>query len=145
MTVTPIKLNKGVCVCVCVCVHAQLCSTLLDPTDHGLPGSSIHGIFLRQEYWSAFAISSPRDCSWPRERTCISCIGRWVLYHWAAWEVLKEKDNGWTFLFLGGVTPHHMWNLRSRDRTRTPALECGVLATGPPGKSLDEILKWTVD
>ena len=31
------------CVCVCVLV-AQLCSTLCDPMDCGLPGSSVHGI-----------------------------------------------------------------------------------------------------
>ena len=34
-----------VCVCACVCVLvAQLCLTLCDPMDCGLPGSSVHGI-----------------------------------------------------------------------------------------------------
>ena len=32
------------CVCVCVCVCAQLCPTLCNPIDCGLPGSSICGI-----------------------------------------------------------------------------------------------------
>ena len=27
------------------CVHAQLCQTLCNPVDCGLPGSSVHGIF----------------------------------------------------------------------------------------------------
>ena len=27
------------------------------------------------------AISSSRGSSWPRDWTCISCIGRWILYH----------------------------------------------------------------
>ena len=27
-----------------------------------------------------------RGSSWPRDRTCISCIGRWILYHWATRE-----------------------------------------------------------
>ena len=37
---------KCVCVCVCVCVLvAQLCLTLCDPRDYGLPDSSVHGIF----------------------------------------------------------------------------------------------------
>ena len=43
--------------------------------------------FPRQEYWSGFAISSHTGCSWPRDRTCvscISCIGRRVLYHGAS-------------------------------------------------------------
>ena len=32
------------------------------------------------------AISYSRRSSWPRDRTCISCIGRQILYHWATWE-----------------------------------------------------------
>ena len=35
-----------VCLCVCVCVLVtQLCLTLCDPMDCGLPGSSVQGIF----------------------------------------------------------------------------------------------------
>ena len=55
------------------------------PTLHG---SSVHGIFqARMLEW--IAISSSRGSSWPRDRTClscISCISRQILYHWAAWE-----------------------------------------------------------
>ena len=36
--------------------------------------------FPRQEYWSGFAISFSGGCSPPRDQTCISCIGRWILY-----------------------------------------------------------------
>ena len=34
------------------------------------------------------AISFSRGSSWPRDQTSISvsCIGRWILYHWATWE-----------------------------------------------------------
>ena len=35
------------------------------------------------------AISSSRGSSWPRDWThvsCVFCIGRWILYHWATWE-----------------------------------------------------------
>ena len=38
------------------------------------------------------AISSSRGPSLPRDGkqvSCVSCIGRWVLYHWATWEDLK--------------------------------------------------------
>ena len=52
--------------------------------------------FSRQEYWHGLplpypklqwvAISYSRVSSWPRDRTCISCIGRWILYHWTTWE-----------------------------------------------------------
>ena len=52
------------------------------------PGSSVHGIFqARILEW--VAISFSRGSSWPRDRTwvsCISCIGRQVLYHCATWE-----------------------------------------------------------
>ena len=33
-----------VCVCVCECSVAQLCPTLHDSMDGGLPGYSVHGI-----------------------------------------------------------------------------------------------------
>ena len=34
----------------------------------------------------SIAISFPRRPSWPRDQTCVSCIGRRILYHWAARE-----------------------------------------------------------
>ena len=37
---------------------AQLCPTLCDPMDCGLPGSTVHG-FSRQEYWSGVPLPSP--------------------------------------------------------------------------------------
>ena len=55
--------------------------------DSSLPGSSVHGIFqLRILEW--VAISCSRGSSWPRDQTCVSCIGRWILYHWATKEAL---------------------------------------------------------
>ena len=63
----------------------KLCPTLCDPMDCSLPGSSVHGIFqARVLEW--VAISFSRASSWPRDRTCIACIGRWTLYHWATKE-----------------------------------------------------------
>ena len=38
---------------------AQLCSTLSDPMDCSLPGSSVLG-FSRQEYWSGVPFPSPK-------------------------------------------------------------------------------------
>ena len=52
---------------------AQLCPTLCDPVDCSPPGSSIHGIFqARVLGW--VAISFSRGSSWPRARTCVSCL-----------------------------------------------------------------------
>ena len=43
------------------------------------PGSSVHGIFqARRLEW--VPISSSRWFSQSRDRTCLSCIGRWILY-----------------------------------------------------------------
>ena len=65
-----------------MCVRA--CSVVSDPTDCNLPGSSVHGISqARILQW--VAISSSWESSQPRDRThvsCVSCVGRWVLYHW---------------------------------------------------------------
>ena len=66
----------------------QLCPTLWDLMDCGLPGSSVCGIFqARILEW--VAISSSRGSSRPRDWTRVSwvfCIGRWVLYHCTTWE-----------------------------------------------------------
>ena len=72
---------------------AQLCLTLCDLMGHSPPGSSVHGISqARILEW--VAISSYRGPSWPRDQTCVSCIGRRVLYHWATWEA-RLKWSAW--------------------------------------------------
>ena len=57
---------------------AQSCPSLSDPTDCSLPGSSIHGI-LKAGILEWVAIVFSRRSSQPRDRTHVSCIGRWVL------------------------------------------------------------------
>ena len=42
----------------------QVCSTLYDPMDNGLPGSLSMG-FSRQEYWSELPCPPPRDLPYP--------------------------------------------------------------------------------
>ena len=71
-----------------MCVHAkslQLCLTLCDPTDCGLPISSVHGI-LQTRILGKAAMPSSRGSSWPRNRTCISCIAGGFFYCWATGE-----------------------------------------------------------
>ena len=67
-----------------------------DPVDYSPPCSSVHGIFqTRVLKW--VVISHSRGSSRPRDRTCISCvscIGRQILYHFATWEAQT---------FVGGV------------------------------------------
>ena len=50
--------------------------------------SSVHGI-LQAKILEWVAISSSRGSSWPRDQThvsCVSCIGRWILYPWVTGE-----------------------------------------------------------
>ena len=60
-----------------------------------LPDSSVRGIsHVRIPEW--VAISSSRGSSWLRDRThvsCISCIGRWILYHCAPWEASDIQNS----------------------------------------------------
>ena len=73
--------NKLYTAC-CCCLVIKSCLTLCYPADWSPPGSSVHGIFqVRILEW--VAISFSRGSSWLRFQTHISCIGRWIHYHWA--------------------------------------------------------------
>ena len=61
---------------------------LWDSMECSPPGSSVHGISqARILEW--VAMSSSRGYSPPRDQTCVSCIGRRILYHWATREAIK--------------------------------------------------------
>ena len=64
---------------VCVLSHVQF---FVAPwaVAHQVPPSME---FSRQEYWSGLSFSTPGDLP-ERDQTlvsCVSCIGRWILYH----------------------------------------------------------------
>ena len=65
---------------VCVLV-APSCSTLCDPMDCTLPGSSVHGI-LQARILKWVAMPSSRGSSWPRSDPHLLCLmhWRWILY-----------------------------------------------------------------
>ena len=64
--------------------HFQL---FWDPTDYSLPGSSVHGISqARILEWVSISLS--HRSSQPRDRICVSFIGRQILHHWPTREVL---------------------------------------------------------
>ena len=64
--------------CPRLCSVAQSYLTLCDPICSP-PGSSVHAIVqARVLVW--VAISFSRGSSQPRDQTCVSCIGRWILY-----------------------------------------------------------------
>ena len=58
------------------------------PTGCSPPGSSIHGL-LQARVLEWVVVSSCRGSSQPRDQTCVSCTGRWTLYHWATSEALQ--------------------------------------------------------
>ena len=86
---------------VCVRSVTQSCPTLCDPMNCRLPGSSVHGIF-QAGILEWVTISSSRGSSQPRDRTCVSCVGRQILYHLTTWEAplalqaLSSCHIGWT-------------------------------------------------
>ena len=72
---------------------SQSCSTLCNPMNYSLPGSSVHGLFhARIMEW--VAISFSRRSSRPRDRTHVSCI---VCRHFTIWATREA---------LGGSVNH---------------------------------------
>ena len=76
------------CVCVRAHAYAQLCLTLCNPMDRSRQALLSMGI-LQARIWQQVAMPSSRQSSQPRGPTHISCvsrIGKWILYHGATWE-----------------------------------------------------------
>ena len=75
----------------CMLSHVQLFATPWtvahqDPLPMGFP---------RQEYWSGLPFPPPGIFPTWEDRTqisCIFCIERWILYHWATWEAQTTTD-----------------------------------------------------
>ena len=70
--------------CCCYSVASDTFETLWTPSSP--PGSSVHGI-SQATILERTAISFFRESSPPRDRTCISCISRQILYPRTPWEV----------------------------------------------------------
>ena len=66
--------------------------------DGSPPGFSVLGISqARILEW--VAISFSRESSWPRDRTWVSCIGRWILYHGDTFSLVTQlclTQSPWT-------------------------------------------------
>ena len=63
----------------------QSCPILCDPMNCSPLGSSVHGI-LQARMLEWVAIPSSRGSSWPRDWTCVSCVGKLILHCWATRE-----------------------------------------------------------
>ena len=75
----------------CMRVVSRSVVTLCDPLDCSLPGASVHGI-LQARILKWVAVLSSRGSFQPRDGTCVSCIGRQILYHWATLEVIISDN-----------------------------------------------------
>ena len=101
----PGYINICVCVCVCACAWSvvQLYPTLCDPMDWSLLGSCVHGI-LQARILEWVAISYSRG--FPNPGIKLASLvspgnGRWILYHYAIWEVLIVNLNKVSFWIIG--------------------------------------------
>ena len=68
----------------------QSCLTLCNPVDCSPLGLSVHGI-LQARIMEWAAMHSSRGSSQPRDWTYVSCIGRWVLYHFGQCKFWLQK------------------------------------------------------
>ena len=86
----------------------QLCPTLCNPVDCGLPGSSVHGIFQARELeWVAISFSG--GSFWSRDWTWVSCIWYRCFTTWATREAQSSKV---TFKILQARLQQYMkWEL----------------------------------
>ena len=75
----------------CCCWVAKSSPTPCNCMDCSLPGSSVHWI-SQAKILEWVAISFSRGSSRPMDLTRVSCIGRWILYHWAIREAPGDSD-----------------------------------------------------
>ena len=68
-----------------MCMCAQACWLFVTPRPEA-----------RIVKWAAISFSE--GSSWPTDWTRVSCISRWILHHWATWEVHFAT---WMFLYFG--------------------------------------------
>ena len=102
----------------CCCLVAKSCLTLQTLWTVARQPSSVHGIF-QATILERVAMPSSRGSSWPRDRTQVSCIVRWIFYHWATSEALF-KERTIISAFPTGEIGAHRFTSRSlfRDFTK---------------------------
>ena len=95
------------------CLVPKSCLTLCNPVGCSPPGSSVYGISqARILEWAAIFLS--RESSQLRDGTCVSCISRQILYHWATREaqfVVYYLSSGQGPAFSLDCPAIRTWNL----------------------------------
>ena len=80
---------------------AKSCPTLCACMDCSPPGSPVHGI-LEARILEGVAISFSRGSSRPRDRTHISCTGKWFLYYTATREAPRPTPP-WKLALMNNI------------------------------------------
>ena len=93
----------------CTCSVAQSCLTLCDSMDCSPPNFCSWNFPGKNS--AADSISFSMGSCQPRDWTHISCIGRWILYHWATW----ERDTKYR---LRNTQKWNIWILKFREELR---------------------------
>ena len=112
---------------------AQLCPTLCNSMDCGLPGSSVHGI-LQATILVWVAIPFSRGSSQPSDQTQVSLIEGGFSTIWAT-RGAQEYRSGWPIPSPGDL-PHPGIKLGS------PALQANSLPAELPGKPMYIVMQW---
>ena len=86
------------------CLIAQSCLTLAIPWIVARQAPLSMGFSRQEDEW--VAISFSRGSSRPRDQTCVSCIGRRILDHWATW-----KTNRWDYCPFKGDSREYSYPL----------------------------------
>ena len=110
--------------CMCVCSVDQSCLTLCNPMGRSLSAPSVHrNSQARILEW--VVISFSRGSLQARDRTCISCIGRWILYHCATWEAPSLQFSSVQFscsVVSDPLRPHESQHTRPPCPSPTPGV-----------------------
>ena len=92
------------CVCVCMCALSHVWLYAIPWTVACQASLSMK--FSRQEYWRGLPFPSPGNLPWLWDWTCISCIGRWILYCWATREadlISQSTANLWWIMLQDAI------------------------------------------
>ena len=109
----------------------MLSLSLCKPVDCSLPSSSVHEI-SQAGILEWVAISYSKGYSW----THVSCVGRWILYHWATWGGLKHLMYMYATGFSHARLLAILWTITSQAPLSMGFSRqeyCGGFPCPPPG------------
>ena len=117
-----------------------------DPIICSSTGSSVHGI-TQARILEWVDISFSRRSSPPRGQTCVSCVGRWILHHWATsgcYVASVVSDSFVTPWTAARQTPLSMGFSRQEYRSGLPFPPPGDLPHPGMETAVLSLLRWRV-